>query len=157
MIAVKKRMSNEYFEEEREVEILPREEKDSRGKKWWDRYAYGENRSWGIRTGNIIIRRVKKSKDREKEGDKGKRWNRGSGRNGEGRGFILRCDWNPKCSEGTLSSCVVPRQCHSRIPRYGMGLYESVWMRACTSLNKQAHVREMDLCIFHERDVKKYL
>lgn len=115
--------------------------------------------------GNIIIRRVEKSKDREKEGDKGKRWNRGCGRNEEGRGFILRCDWNPKCSEGTLSSCVVPRQCHSRIPRYGMGLldiyinlYKSVWIYIYTrtSLNKQAHVRKMmHFRILLERDMKK--
>lgn len=83
------------------------------------RDRYGEDRSRGIKTGNIIIRRGKKSKDREKEGDKGKRW---SQRSGEGRGFILRCDWNPKCLEGALSSCVAPR--HSRIPRYDMSLYK---------------------------------
>lgn len=37
------------------------------------RYVYGEIRRQGIRAGNIIIRRVKKLKGREKEGDKGKR------------------------------------------------------------------------------------
>lgn len=33
-----------------------------------------ENRSRGIRTGNIIIRRVERNPKAAKEGDKGKRW-----------------------------------------------------------------------------------
>lgn len=88
------------------------------------RYVYGEIRRQGIRAGNIIIRRVKKLKGREKEGDKGKRWETARekgedrGKGWDGRGFILRYGWNPKCSEGALSSCVVPRQHHSGIPRY---------------------------------------
>lgn len=48
--------------------------KDSIERRGRGRYVYGEIRRQGIRAGNIIIRRVEKLKGREKEGDKGKRW-----------------------------------------------------------------------------------
>lgn len=103
------------------------------------RYAvYGEIQSREIRVGNIIMWWVKKLKGREKERDEGKRWGtatekgkeRGKGWNG--RRFSLWYGWNPKCSEGALSSCVVPRQHHSRIPWYrGASVLAYVYVHTC--------------------------